>query len=102
MEYDPWDCICFEKSNEGQGQGQERPHGHKGKEGRLSAAYLIMIIVKKQGCSEELVGMSRRRLRDSHSFGIPSNIPLHFTSVVTREGFQPSFKSPSDLKHLKR
>lgn len=100
--YDPWDCICFENSKEGQRQVQEKPQGHMVWEGHLPAAYLIMRIVKKQGCSEKLVGMRRRRLEGPTVWEfLPTSlsIPLLW---LPGEVSSPSFISPSDLMHLKR
>lgn len=89
---DPWDCISFENSKKGQGQVQEKPQGHMGWEGRLSAAYLIMVIVKKQGCSEKLMGMRRRRLREGSTVlgFLPTPSPFHFCSY--QERFQPQLQ----------
>lgn len=74
-----------------------------------------MIIVKKQGCSEELVGMSRRRLRERltvwdslhhpspfHLYGYWGRFPtlasiLQVTSSIWKGDFTPSWERKSIL-----
>lgn len=88
VEYNPWDCICFENSNDGQGQVHERSQGHVGRKGCFSAAYLIMIMIAKK-----LWEPGRRRLKGGLTvLGFPPtslSIPLLW---LPREGFHPQLQ----------